>query len=239
MKNGKQRYGRFAVVIPVYNHRDALRDVVQRALALGVPIFVIDDGSTDGGGDTVRDLTGVSLLRHPANRGKGEALLTGFRAAAETADWAITLDADGQHHPEDAEALMRAIPRGKRPIVVGRREGMQPAGAPWTSRFGRRFSNFWVRMAGGPVLADTQSGFRVYPLPEVFELGVTAGGYQFEIESLVRARWKGIPVIEAPVRVTYAGKEKRVSHFHPFFDFLRNTRTFSRLIFRRVLQRTG
>jgi hypothetical protein len=107
---------------------------------------------------------------------------------------------------------------------------------PWTSRFGRGFSNFWVRVSGGPVVSDSQSGFRLYPLPEVLQLGVTARRYQFEVEVLVRAQQAGIATIEAPVGVVYQPKGERVSHFRPWLDFWRNSVTFSRLIFIRIAE---
>ena len=106
---------------------------------------------------------------------------------------------------------------------------------PWTSRFGRGFSNFWLRMAGGPAVEDSQSGFRIYPLPECMHLDVKATRFQFEVEILAKARWNRIPVVEAPVSVSYRTGTPRISHFHPFFDFLRNFGMFSRLITHRIL----
>ena len=226
---------RAAVVIPVYNHEQRVAEVVQRSLKLGFPVIVVDDGSTDGTYDQIKRIEGIRLLRHRSNRGKGAALLTGFAAAVERSDWAITLDADGQHNPEDAQTLIDAIPANARPIIIGKREGMFGADVPWTSRLGREFSNFWVRMSGGPVVADSQSGFRAYPLPECLHLDVVARRFQFEVEVLVKARWSHMPVIEAPVRVSYTPGSRRISHFHPFFDFLRNTGLFSRLITHRIL----
>ena len=226
---------RAAVVIPVYNHEQMVAEVVQRALKLGFPVIVVDDGSTDATYERIRRIEGIRILRHRSNRGKGAALLTGFAVAAKLADWAITLDADGQHHPEDAQRLIDAIPEAQRPIIVGKRAGMLGADVPWTSRFGREFSNFWVRMSGGPAVADSQSGFRAYPLPECLHLGVSARRFQFEIEILVKATWRQIPVTEVPVRVSYRPGTGRISHFHPFFDFLRNTGLFSRLITSRIL----
>jgi glycosyltransferase involved in cell wall biosynthesis len=231
--------GRFAVLIPVYNHAAQIAAVVSRARVLGLPVCVIDDGSTDETAARLEGIAGVTVLRHGTNRGKGAAILTGFDALAGRADWAVTLDADGQHDPDDIPGMIRAIPAGSRPIVVGRREGMIGADVPWTSRFGRKFSNFWVRAAGGPVLSDTQSGLRIYPLPEAARLPVRARRFQFEVEILVRARWRGIPVIEAPVGVSYTPGMKRVSHFRPFVDFCRNAETFTRLIFLRVLRLPG
>jgi glycosyltransferase involved in cell wall biosynthesis len=228
--------GRFAILIPTYNHAEGIVSVIERARPLALPIWVVDDGSTDGTTACLRNVAGITVLRHEENLGKGAAILTGFAALHETADWAITLDADGQHDPLDIPGLLRAIPRGLRPIVIGSREGMSGGAVPWTSRFGRKFSNFWVRAAGGPALSDTQSGMRIYPLPEAARLGVTARRFQFEVEILVRARWQEIPVLEAPVSVSYTPGGRRVSHFHPFVDFCRNTGTFSRLIFLRIMR---
>ena len=226
---------RVAIVIPVYNHAPRVRAVVEQALKTPYPVYVVDDGSTDGSADTLADLPAVSLLRHPSNRGKGAAILTGFQAVRSVADSAITLDADGQHDPSDIPQLVEALPRGERPIVVGCRAGMDGPHTPWTSRFGRSFSNFWVYLSGGHRVADSQSGFRLYPLPETLQLDVRARRYQFEVEVLVRAKWKGTPVRQATVEVTYPPGDARISHFRPFVDFWRNTRVFTRLIILRIL----
>jgi len=235
MNPGAGKKARFAIIIPVYNHEHAVSDVIRKALCLNYPVFVVNDGSTDSTADRIRNLDGIRLLQHKENRGKGAAILTGFAQAAQVADWAITIDADGQHDPQDALKLIRAIPENARPIMVGSREGMAGTHVPWTSRFGRGFSNFWVFLSGGPRITDSQSGFRIYPLPEAMDLNVTAKRYQFEVEILVKARWKKIPVIEAPIRVRYAPGKERISHFRPFIDFVRNTTTFTRLIFQRIV----
>lgn len=226
--------GRFAIVIPVYNHGPMIEAVVEEALKLALPVIVVDDGSTDSGCDPLQYSDGVELLRHRQNSGKGAAIITGFRRASEIADWAITIDGDGQHHPQDALKMINAISDDERPIVVGMRQGMGGTSVPWTSRFGRKFSNFWVRLSGGPDMADSQSGFRIYPLPESMNLEVRARRFQFEVEILVRAAWAEIPVIEVPVQVSYAAAQ-RISHFRPWIDFWRNTRTFYQLITRRLL----
>ena len=224
-----------AIIIPVYNHEQRIGEVIGQAMKLGLPLFVIDDGSTDNTPKIIRDIPGISVIRHPVNLGKGAALLTGFAAAvAQGCDWAITIDGDGQHLPEDAASLLRAAGEGRRIIVVGRRQGMVGKNVPWTSRFGRGFSNFWVWAAGGPLISDSQSGFRLYPLPEALHLGVKATRYQFEVEVLVRAKQRGIETVEAPVRVVYQAKGERVSHFQPWLDFRRNSATFSRLIWERI-----
>ncbi|MCP4371146.1 MAG: glycosyltransferase family 2 protein [Deltaproteobacteria bacterium] len=230
----RHKKGKFSFVIPVYNHEQKVCDVIQKALKLKVPVFVVDDGSTDSTFEKIKKNKKINLLRHKVNTGKGSALMTGWAEASKTTDWAITIDADGQHNPEDAIDLIKAIPDGLRPLVVGIRKGMSGENVRWTSRFGRKFSNFWVLLAGGPKMTDSQSGFRIYPLPESMNLNVISKRFQFEVEILAKAGWKKIPVIEIPVSVTYQPGEKRVSHYRPLVDFLRNAETFSRLIIQRI-----
>ena len=160
--NSKER---FAFVIPVYNHAGSVAQVIRQAMDLNYPVFVIDDGSTDDTPKRLAEIQGINIISHKKNIGKGAAIMSGFIAASSVADWAITIDADGQHYPEDALKLINTIPEGVLPIVVGKREGMIGEHVPWTSRFGRKFSNFWVWLSGGPTLCDSQSGMRVYPLP--------------------------------------------------------------------------
>jgi glycosyltransferase involved in cell wall biosynthesis len=225
---------RYAIVIPVYNHGKQVHRVVEKILHLGLPVIVVDDGSTDSTSRVLASISGITVIRHEENQGKGASLLRGFASALRLADWAITIDADGQHNPEDVLPLIRAIPEGQRPIVIGRRMEMESGNVPWTSRWGRRFANFWVWASCGRWLSDSQSGFRIYPLPETLHLGARARRYQFEVEILARAVWHGIPIIEAPVHALYGPDEQRVSHFRPWLDFWRNTRTFARLITTRI-----
>ena len=116
---------RCAIIIPTYNHPQHLRRVVGKALSLGWPVFVIDDGSEEPVSQILTPLPGLTILRHERNLGKGAALLTGFAAAAPRTAWAVTIDADGQHIPEEIPSLVRAIPEGKRPLIIGKREGME------------------------------------------------------------------------------------------------------------------
>ena len=226
---------RCAIVIPTYNHGAQVRKVVEKCLQFRLPVVVVDDGSTDSTPDVLASFSGITVIRHKKNQGKGVSLLTGFAAVLQLADWAITIDADGQHDPEDILSLTRAVPGGQRPLVIGRRAEMGHKNVPWTSLWGRRFANFWVWASCGRWLSDSQSGFRIYPLPETLHLGTKAERFQFEVEVLVRAVWRGIPIIEAPVHAIYGPPEERVSHFRPWLDFWRNTQTFGRLVATRVL----
>ncbi len=226
-----------ALIIPLYNHASRISGVIRAAQELGLPIFVVDDGSTDKPEQNLVHFPEITFLRHAENKGKGAALLTGFSAAKQAGyRWALTIDADGQHLPQDARILLEtAQASAVRPLVVGARLGMKGEHVPWTSRAGRGFSNFWVWICGGPFLHDSQSGFRLYPLPETIQLQVQARRYQYEVEVLVLAKRNNIPVLEAPIQVVYQPKGERISHFKPWQDFLRNSATFSRLFFSRFL----
>jgi len=224
------------IIIPAYNHGEQIGPVIDDALQTGLPVIVIDDGSTDSTLSVAQQFTEITVLHHQRNAGKGAALLTGFTHAIEAGyDWAVTLDADGQHVPGDVVSLLHCVQDGQRCMVIGRRQGMDgDVHVPWTSRFGRGFSNFWVWVSGGAKVSDSQSGFRLYPLPEVAQLEVKARRYQYEVEVLVKAQIRGIPIREADVQVVYQPKGKRVSHFRPWVDFMRNSVTFSRLITERI-----
>jgi uncharacterized protein (DUF2062 family) len=225
---------RAAVVIPVYNHKDALRSVVERALHLHSLVIVVDDGSTDGSADTLKDLP-VHLVRLARNSGKGAALLAGAEAAAqEGATHIISLDADGQHYPEDIPLFLEAIATLPHAVIVGCRDFSVPH-VPASSRFGRSFSAFWMCVQTGVKVCDMQSGFRAYPLHVLRCLTLTEPGYAFEIEVLVRAAWAGFHVHEIAVRVYYPPAAERVSHFRLFKDNARISLLNTRLTIRALL----
>jgi glycosyltransferase involved in cell wall biosynthesis len=235
-KDVVNKNSRVAVIIPVYNHGSRIRAVVRSVVLQGFPVIVVDDGSTDDTAEILSTEKGITVLQHVVNRGKGAAIRTGFKHAVKNCDWAVTIDADGQHKAEDVKNLLQAADSDTRPLVIGCRQGMEGEHVPWTSRWGRKFSNFWVFVSGGSWVDDSQSGFRLYPLPESLELNVQARRFQFEVEVLVKAHQKGIPIVEAPVQVVYQRGAERISHFHPWKDFLRNSMTFSRLIFVRFFR---
>lgn len=206
------------ILIPTYNNAGTLADVVTRSLASGLPVLVVDDGSTDDTSAVLSSFSGqsgLSVIRHPLNQGKGCALKTGFRAAREMGyPYVITLDADGQHFPEDIPALLEAC--GENTLVVGSR-GMRGVSAG--SSFANRFSNFWFTLYTSVKLPDTQTGFRLYPVTRLPGLWLLSARYEAELTLLVFSAWKGLRLVPVPVRVAYP--EDRVSHFRPFRDFSR------------------
>lgn len=212
---------RACILIPTFDNGATVGDVVRRAQGTGLPVLVIDDGSRDGTREVLAAIQGLVVERFPANRGKGAALRRGFElAAASGFTHAITLDSDGQHFPEDVPALLTAARERPTALIVGARD-LGAAGAGRGSRFGCRFSNFWVALETRTRLPDTQSGLRVYPLVAMNALALKSDGFDFEIEVLVKAAWTGTPLAAVPVRVLYPKAEERVSHFRPLRDFSR------------------
>ncbi len=204
------------VIIPTYNNALTLEDVVKRCLELGLPLLVIDDGSTDGTACILETLD-VKHLTHEKNRGKGVALRTGLREARKQGyRYAVTIDSDGQHYPEDIPALLEA--KGERTLVVGSRN-LKADGMPSGNSFANKFSNFWFRLQTLHNLPDTQTGLRVYPLSSIPGLWLLTSRYEAELTLLVFSAWKGLKLKPVPVRVAYP--EDRVSHFRPFADFFR------------------
>ncbi|MCC8036412.1 MAG: DUF2062 domain-containing protein [Rikenellaceae bacterium] len=210
-----------AVVIPTYNNSATICGVVEGVKNYTRDIIVVDDGSIDGTSDLLSGIEGITVLTHGKNRGKGEALKTGLRHAASRGfDYAITIDSDSQHFPEDIPKLLDAIEREPGALIVGSRN-LHTENMPSKNTFANRFSNFWFRLETGIKLDDTQSGFRAYPLGEIAQMKFFTYRYEFELEVIVRAAWKGIPVKNIPVRVHYPPEGERVSHFKPLRDFTR------------------
>lgn len=210
------------VVIPTYNNHKTLRKVILGVLAYTQDVIIINDGSTDNTTEILSEFTHLKRIQLQENKGKGNALRVGFKKALELGfSFAITIDSDGQHFPEDIPIFIDALNQEatKNVLYIGARN-MGQTDVPKKSSFGNKFSNFWFWFETGIRLKDTQSGFRLYPISELKELKFYTPKFEFEIEIIVRAAWKGTQVKNLPVRVTY-NEEERVSHFRPFKDFTR------------------
>ncbi|WP_031388622.1 DUF2062 domain-containing protein [Desulfonatronum thiodismutans] len=241
----RNREPRILVVVPVYNHGSTLRQVVEGVLAVYPEVMVVDDGSTDQGLKHIADLP-VHIRAHQTNQGKGAAIRTAAReAAAHGSTHIVTIDADGQHDPGDLPQFFDTVRNHPLAVIVGARD-FTTANVPRASRFGRWFSNFWLRVQTGRKLLDTQSGFRAYPVALFEHLEFTETRYAFEVEVLVRSAWAGLDLLDVPVRVHYPPAEQRVSHFRAFMDNVRiswlNTRLTLRSMLpwphRRIIERT-
>ncbi len=184
-------------------------------------IFVVNDGSTDTTAQLLATIPDIRIIAYPHNRGKGYALRTGLLAAAAAGfRYAITIDSDGQHYPEDIPAFIERIEAVPDRLLVGARN-LMAENMPSKNTFANRFSNFWYKVETGHTLQDTQSGFRLYPLHKLGRMRTLCRRYEFEVEILVRAAMRGVVVENIPIRVYYPPDGGRISHFRPFRDFTR------------------
>lgn len=211
---------KICVLIPTYNNEKTLIRVIDGVLEYTENIIVVNDGSTDSTSEILKIYTQITVLNLPENKGKGNGLKIGFRKAKDFGfNYAITIDSDGQHYPDDIPVFVEALLNEKEDILLIGNRNMSQDGIPKKSSFGNRFSNFWFWFETGIRLEDTQSGYRLYPLHKIPKKYFTPK-FEFEIEIIVRAAWRHVPVKNIPIKVLYDPAE-RVSHFRPFKDFTR------------------
>lgn len=217
---------KLTILIPTYNNASTLCDVVRRSVAVWPDVLVVDDGSTDDTRERLCQLQeeiSFMIVSYPDNRGKGGALKAGFKEAkAKGYTHVLTLDADGQHFPEDAPALIEASRKQPEALIVGSRT-FGDKNMPGGNVFANKFSNFWFTVQTLQSIPDTQTGYRLYPLDGVGGLRVLTARYEAELELLVFSAWRGTPLVPVPVRVYYPAPEERITHFRPTLDFLRIT----------------
>ncbi|MBR5763118.1 MAG: glycosyltransferase family 2 protein, partial [Bacteroidaceae bacterium] len=214
------------VVIPTYNNGSTVEDIVERALLQCADVIVVDDGCTDTTANALQQLADIyeslRVVTLRKNRGKGAALKAGFRKAKELGfAYAITLDSDGQHFPEDIPLMLKANQENPGALIVGERQNLEKMERSGGSKFANKFSNFWFWVQTGYNLKDTQTGYRLYPLRKLHGLWLLTSRYEAELELMVFAAWHGVKLVSTPVNVFYPPREERVSHFRPGIDFTR------------------
>jgi len=216
---------RAVIVIPAYEPTSLLADLVSDLSGDGRPIVVVNDGSSASCAATfarVAACPNVMVLAHAVNLGKGQALKTALShvllSAPPDGIGVVTADADGQHLANDMRRGAERLEQGTRTLVLGSRafEGR----VPLRSRIGNVLTRGVFRVLIGKSLTDTQTGLRGIPrgfLPEL--VAVDAGRYEFELEMLVRAAERRIPIEEVSIQTVYGSFAK--SHFNPLRDSLR------------------
>jgi glycosyltransferase involved in cell wall biosynthesis len=219
---GKQYY---AVVIPAYNEEATIYAVALQALKHLKHVIVIDDGSTDRTVQAIQDLP-VTVLRNNANCGKAASLWKGLQYAKQLGMTAVvTLDGDGQHSPDDIPRLIKQAELGPHRIIIGARR------RPWTRNtchriMANRVADFWVSWASGHPIADSQSGFRIYPMSLIAQLNIPTNrerSFVFESEILVEGAKLGFWSIPVPIE-SEPRQAPRPSYFRPVVDIARITK---------------
>lgn len=218
---------RIAAVVPAYDAAKHIEGVLRGLLALLPPenVIVVDDGSRDGTADVARR-AGVRVIAHPANRGKGAALRTGFDAATAMPgiDAVVMLDADGQHDPAEIPGFVDEFSKGRAELVVGNRMGT-PGAMPPLRMFTNRLTSGIISLLARSRVPDSQNGYRLAGTALLRRIRLETNRYEIESELIVKASRAGARIASVPVRSIY-GSER--SAIHP----LRDTIRFISLVFR-------
>lgn len=215
-------------VIPAKDAAATVGDVVQglRAAVPSLEVIVVDDGSTDQTA-AAAEAAGARVVRHAVNQGKGAALQTGFDAAvASGADRVLALDADGQHDPRCAGALLQAL--DKADVIVGSRNGDR-TGMPWLRKATNDVTSWWVSRLAGQRIEDSQSGYRALSAKVLRVVRPVSRRFDYESEFLVAAARAGFTIGAAPIPTLYNAPG---SHIHPFRDTIR----FIRFVLRHLVR---
>ena len=210
------------VVIPAYNEAATVRDVAMRARRLCQHVIVVDDGSSDGTDQVLAGLD-VTVLRNKTNCGKAGSLARGFdHALAQGAIAVLTLDADGQHVPEEIPYFLKQAMDHPNAFLVGarRRDQRRVSCLRYAANL---IADFWIGWAAGTPIEDSQSGFRLYPVQLLQEVTVPHGpdeSFVYESEILIEAVRRGFAIQNVPVSVR-PRSGSRPSHFRPILDITR------------------
>jgi glycosyltransferase involved in cell wall biosynthesis len=227
------------VLIPVYDHEEAIGAVVEQARAQGVPVLLVDDGCKPSCAavlDALAKAPGVSLVRRAENGGKGAAVLSGLQEAQRLGfTHAVQIDADGQHTLSDLPKFLAHARDNPNALVSG--VPIFDASVPKARLYGRYLTHVlvWIHTLSLAV-RDSMCGFRVYPVERTLAAAVPGIGKRmdFDPEIAVRLVWANTQVINQPTRVTYP--TDGVSHFDLLWDNVRISGMHLRLFFGMLLR---
>lgn len=208
---------RIAAAIPAYDAARSVGAVVGRTLVILPNVLVVDDGSRDGTAEAARAAGGeVHVL--PTNRGKGAALRAAFEILFSRGfTGVVTLDADGQHLPEEIPRLLAAAPEAD--LILGTRDHLF-AEMGVVRRFSNRLSSRAISLAAGRAISDVQTGFRLYTRGLIERTGFPEPRFEAESAVVVRAVRLGLRVATIPVRLGHADG-RATSHYRPIVDSVR------------------
>ena len=210
---------RVVALIPALNAERTIVPVITAALPHVERVIVIDDGSTDRTGAVATE-AGAQVLRHEKNRGKGGALKTGFQHAIDAGyDFVITLDADGQHLPEEIPKFLDVRRETGADLIIGGRAHLFAEMLP-RRRMANRFSAWAVAKASRTKIKDSQSGFRLYATAMLRTIPLRAEGFDMETEIIIRAGVRRFRVIQIPINLGFVDGLS-TSHYKPLMDTLR------------------
>jgi len=207
----ESRYRKLSIVIPVFNERNTVVEIVRRVRSVELPggldreVVIVDDGSTDGTRevlDQLRDST-VRIIKNDANQGKGHALRTGFAAA--TGDLVVVQDADLEYDPEDFPRLINPILRGKARVVYGSRFTGERRNMLFLHWVGNRFLSLVTNVLYNSTLSDMETCYKLFDRELLQTVQLRSNKFEFEAEITARLLKRRVRIYEVPI--SYAGRE--------------------------------
>jgi len=212
---------RVIALIPAFNEAKRIAAVITRTRPHVNEVIVIDDGSTDNT-QPVAEAAGAKVLRHPVNKGKGGAIQTGLEHFRGTdAGFAVFLDADGQHDPDEIPQFVAAARASGASIVAGTRMGATET-MPLVRRCANRFTSWLTSRLAGQPLPDSQCGYRLLRRDVLAALQPATSHFETESETLIQAGRAGHKIVSIPVRTIYeAGRRSRIRPVRDTIRFFR------------------
>lgn len=194
---------RLTVLMPVYNECSTIKEVINRVLKVSwvYELVVVDDCSTDGTYEILKEMKGIKLLRHDRNMGKGSAIRTGIRHA--TGDYVIVQDADLEYNPEDYGKLLSPILRGEAVVVYGSRFLGKGEFLPM-SYIANKFLTFFTNLLFNGKITDMETCYKCIPLSLLKKLRLKARRFEFEPEVTAKLLRLGYKIKEVPI--SYKGR---------------------------------
>ncbi len=226
MRNNKK----IALLIPAYNEEKYIQSVIENCTSYGMDIIIIDDGSSDSTAEKVRSLitssvNSLKLIVHPKNMGKGRALITGFEYISNN-DYTgvITLDADGQHDPDEIKDFLKIVRDEDPDLVIGNRLG-NTSGMPFIRLATNVFTSWIVSNIAGKKVSDVQSGYRYLKSDALRKIKLRTSNFDTEPEIIMRAGWNNMKILNVPIKTIYHDDFK--SYVNPVTDTIK----FFKLVF--------
>ncbi len=206
-----------AAVVPCLNEARAIGALVQGTKQFLPNVIVVDDGSTDETSHQART-AGAEVLRHETPRGKGNSLRAGWELAHQRGfTWALALDGDGQHAPEDIPTFLARAERGDTSLIIGDRMSQQRE-MPAVRRFVNRWMSRKLSRVARQNFPDSQCGFRLVKLDALARIPMHATHFEIESEQLLAFAAAGDGIAFVPIRVIYRTERSKI---HPWRDTLR------------------